>query len=416
MLDRLNEAIKKAERHKVGFALFFIDLDKFKHINDSLGHETGDNVLKEVAIRLKGTIRAEDTLARLGGDEFTIIMEDLKRPEDASVLADKILNALEKSMTMDDNLLYVSGSIGISLYPQDAVDAQLLLKYSDTAMYWAKEEGRNNFQFYSSKMTELALERLVLRTSLRQAIELKEFAVYYQPQIDASTNKLVGVEALVRWQHPDRGLLAPAEFISLAEETGLIIELDRWVMKTAMKQVSEWYKEGLIPDVLALNISVKQLEDDNFLQKVKENLAKYEFKPEWLEFEITESQMMKHPEKTIGTLKQINDLGIGVSVDDFGTGYSSMSLLKRLPINRLKIDQSFIKDVPGDEESVSIVKAIIALGVSLKLDLVAEGVETSAQRDFLVQNGCIKMQGYYYDKPMPADVIRKRLLNHKWPE
>ncbi len=412
--DRLKQGIKKAKRHQVGLALFFIDLDKFKQINDSLGHETGDKVLKVVAKRLRNAIRSDDTLARLGGDEFTVILEDLKKPEDASVLADKILNVLGKSMYIDDNLLYVSGSIGISLYPQDAADGQFLLKYADTAMYQAKEEGRNNFQFYSYKMTELALERLILRTSLRQAIDNKEFTVYYQPQVDASVDKLVGLEALVRWQHPDRGLLAPDKFILLAEETGLIVELDRWVMETAMKQVSEWYKEGLIPDVLALNISIKQLEDDHFLQKVKNNLVRYEFKPEWLELEITESQMMKNPEKTIGILNQINDLGIGVSVDDFGTGYSSMSLLKRLPINRLKIDQSFIRDVPEDEESVAIVKAIIALGVSLKLDLVAEGVETSVQRDFLLQNGCSKMQGYYYDKPMPAEEIRTRLLNHRW--
>ena len=412
--DRLKQGIKKAVRHNEGLALFFIDLDKFKHINDSLGHETGDNVLKITAKRLRDVIRTEDTLARLSGDEFTVIMEELKRSEDVSVLADKILKVLGKSMYVDDNLLYVSGSIGISLYPQDTTDAKLLLKYADTAMYQAKEEGRNNFQFYSHKMTELALERLALRTALRQAIDNKEFIVYYQPQIDASANTLVGLEALVRWQHPARGLLEPARFILLAEETGLIVELDRWVMRTAMMQVSEWYKAGLIPDVLALNLSVKQLEDDHFLQEVKDNLKKYDFKPEWLEFEIMESQMMKNPEKTIGKLKQINDLGIGVSVDDFGTGYSSMSLLKRLPINRLKIDQSFIRDAPEDEESVAIIKAIIALGVSLKLDLVAEGVETLAQRDFLIQNGCTKMQGYYYDKPMPSEEVEAKLLNHTW--
>ena len=412
--DRLKQGLKKANRDKTGLALFFIDLDKFKHINDSLGHEIGDSVLKAVAIRLKDTIRSEDTLARLGGDEFIVIVEELTQPENASVLADKILRVLEKSMHIDDNLLYVSGSIGISLYPQDATDAQNLLKYADTAMYQAKEAGRNNFQFYSHEMTELALERLSLKTSLRQAIDNKEFVVYYQPQIDAVSSKLVGLEALVRWQHPTEGLLAPTRFILLAEETGLIIELDRWVMKTAMRQVSEWYKEGLIPDVLALNLSVKQLEDDNFLQEVKDNLERYNFKPEWLEFEITEGQMMRTPEKNIGKLKEINELGIGVSVDDFGTGYSSMSLLKRLPINRLKIDQSFIRDIPEDEESAAIIKAIIALGKSLRLDIIAEGVETLAQKDFLVQNGCVKMQGFYYDKPMPLEGIRAKLLDHVW--
>ncbi len=412
--DRLKQGIKKAKRNKSGLALFFIDLDTFKQINDSLGHDAGDSVLKIVAKRLKSVIRKEDTLSRLGGDEFTVIMEELMRPKDASVLAKKILKVLEKPMHIEGNLLYISGSIGISLYPQDAKDAQNLLKYSDTAMYKAKEEGRNNFQFYSRKMTEFALEQLLMKTSLRHAIDNKEFIVYYQPQINTATGKLIGLEALVRWQHPDRGLLLPVEFISLAEETGLIIEIDKWVMKTAMKQVSKWYKKRLIPDVLALNLSIKQLESDHFLQDIKDNLKRYDFKPEWLEFEITEDQLMKSPEKTIEKLKQINDLGIGISIDNFGTGYSSMSLLKRLPINRLKIDQSFIKNIPGDEEDVAIAKAIIALGESLNLDLIVEGVETLEQRDFLAQNGCVNIQGYYYGRPMPAEEIKVMLKKDRW--
>jgi len=356
-------------------------------------------------------IRSEDTLARLSGDEFIVIMEELMRPEDASLLAERILKVLSEHMYVSEHMLYVSGSIGISLYPQDAESAQNLLKYADTAMYKAKEEGRNNFQFYLREMTESALERLVMKTSLRQAIDSKEFIVYYQPQFNAVTDNLVGLEALVRWQHPTKGLLSPAKFILLAEETGLIIELDRWVMRIAMKQISEWYKEGLIPDVLALNLSIMQLEDDNFLHEIKDNLERYDYKPEWLEFEITEGQMMKTPEETIAKLKKINDLGIGISIDDFGTGYSSLSLLKRLPINRLKIDQSFIRDVPDDEEDVAIIKAIIALGRSLNLDLIAEGVETSVQKDFLIQSGCTNMQGFYYAKPMPAEEIRTMFLN-----
>ncbi len=401
--DRLEQGIRKAKRNSTGLALFFIDLDKFKHINDSLGHGVGDKVLKAVAKRLEGIIRKEDTLARLSGDEFTIIMEELRQQEDASLLAEKILKILAETMRVDDQILYVSGSIGISLYPHDAVDAEYLLKYADTAMYKAKEEGRNTFQFYSSEMTKLALDHMKMKTSLRHAIDNEEFVIYYQPQMDSCTNTLVGIEALVRWQHPTKGFLAPDRFIPLAEETGMIVEMDRWVMHTAMKQVSVWYKEGLDPGVLALNLSIKQLESNDFLQEIENSLKVYDFKPEWLELEITEGQMMKKPEEVIKKLNQINCLGIGISIDDFGTGYSSLSLLKRLPINRLKIDRSFIKDISKDEEDMAIVKAIIALAGSLKLDLIAEGVETSEQRSFLIDNGCINIQGHYYSRPIPVE-------------
>jgi len=371
--DRLEQGIEKAKRHKTGLALFFIDLDKFKHINDSLGHAVGDSVLKVVAKRLEGIIRKEDTLARLSGDEFTVIMEELTQPEDAALLAEKILKTLAESMYINDHILYVSGSIGISLYPQDTTDAQELLKYADTAMYKAKEEGRNTFQFYSPKMTEFALERMDMKTCLRQAIDNEEFVIHYQPQINACTNTLVGLEALVRWQHPTKGLLSPEKFIPLAEETGMIVEIDRSVMRTAMKQVSRWYKEGLTPGVLALNLSIKQLEGDDFLQEVEDSIKAYDFKSEWLELEITEGQMMKKPEEAIAKLRQINDLGIGISIDDFGTGYSSLSFLKRLPINRLKIDRSFIQDIPE-----------------------------------------VNIQGHYYSHPTPIEEIKEMLLKNKW--
>ena len=412
--DRLEQGIEKAKRQKVGLALFFIDLDKFKHINDSLGHVVGDSVLKLVAKRLAGIIRKEDTLARLSGDEFTVIMEELTQPEDASLLAEKILEVLAEPMHIDDYMLYVSGSIGISLYPQDATDAQSLLKYADTAMYKAKEEGRNNFQFYSSEMTELALEHMVLKTSLRQAIDNGEFTIHYQPQISTCTNTLVGLEALVRWEHPTMGTLTSNTFIPLAEETGMIVEIDHWVMKTAMQQIAKWYGAGLKPGILALNVSTNQLESTDFFQKIEENMKRYGFKSKWLELEITEGQMLKKPEEVIDKLEKINDLGIGISIDDFGTGYSSLSLLKRLPINRLKIDQSFIKDIPKDEEDVAIVKAILALAGSLKLDLIAEGVETLAQRDFLIENGCINIQGNYYSPPVPAKEMKEILLKNSY--
>ncbi|MEA3456640.1 MAG: EAL domain-containing protein, partial [Campylobacterota bacterium] len=413
--DRLEHGIIKAKRHRESLALFFIDLDNFKHINDSLGHEVGDSVLKAVAKRLEGVLRREDTLARLSGDEFTVIVEELARPESVSLLAEKILKALAEPMTIDEQILYTTGSIGISLYPQDTSDARHLLKFADTAMYKAKEDGRNSFQFYSSKMTDFALKRIAMKTSLRQAIDNEEFIIYYQPQINASAETMIGLEALVRWQHPTKGIISPDIFIPLAEETGMIMEIDRWVMGVAMKEVGQWHKEGLVPDVLALNLSIKQLEYDGFLQEIKKNIKAYGFKPEWLELEITEGQMMKKPEETIATLRQINDLGVGISIDDFGTGFSSLSFLKYLPINRLKIDRSFVSDVPDNKDDVAIVQAIIALAKSLKLDIVAEGVETSEQRDFLIDNGCVNIQGYYYSHPLPAEEMREILISkEKW--
>ena len=411
--DRLELGIEKSKRHKEGLALFFIDLDKFKHINDSLGHGVGDSVLKVIAKRLESIIRQEDTLARLSGDEFTLIMEELRHPEDASLLAEKILKTLAEAIVIDEHILYVSGSIGISLYPQDATDAQSLLKYADTAMYKAKEEGRNNYQFYSPTMTEFAVKRMLMQTSLRQAIDNGEFVIHYQSQINASTNALVGVEALVRWDHPTMGLLMPDEFIPLAEETGMIIEVDQWVMSNAMKQISQWYKEGLNPGVLGLNLSVKQLDKTDFIPKIEACIKKNDFRSKWLELEITEGLMIKKSEEVITKLNQLNNLGIGISIDDFGTGYSSLSLLKRLPINRLKIDRSFVKDIPEDEEDVAIVKAIIALAKSLKLDLIAEGVETTEQRDFLIDHGCINIQGHYYSHPIPEEEMHEVLLKNR---
>jgi len=404
--DRLEQSIRKTERMEKGFALFFIDLDKFKHINDSLGHGIGDRVLRVVAKRIEETIRQEDTLARLSGDEFTVIMEDLQHPEDASILAEKILDILQRPMYIDEYTLYITGSIGISLYPQDAADAESLLKYADTAMYKAKENGRNTFQFYASEMTEYALERMAMKTSLKEAIGKEELILHYQPQIDARSDRVIGLEALVRWKHPQRGLLTPDKFMALAEETGLIVDIDRWVMRAAMRQVSAWHREGLLSDVLALNISIKQLEGYNFFNEVATCLEKFDFKPNWLELEIPEGQVMKNHTETIARLEKLSAMGIGISIDDFGTGYSSLSLLKRLPINRLKIDKSFIEYIPYNEEDVAIVKAIIALANSLKLDIIAEGVETDAQRTFLLENGCSKIQGFYYSKPLSSEQMK----------
>ena len=401
--DRLTQAIQTSQREKSEFALLFLDLDHFKEINDSLGHDTGDEVLKVVSRRLIDVMREEDTLARLGGDEFTIIMKNLVQGQDASLLAQKILLALSEPIIIEENKLYVSSSIGISLYPSDGSSASNLLKYADAAMYRAKDEGRNNFQFYSSEMTELAFERVVMEASLRAAIENEEFVVYYQPQVDGKSDKLIGMEALVRWQHPTMGLVSPAKFIPLAESTGLIVELDQFVMKSAMTQMAEWYEKGFKPGVLALNLAMKQLEQKDFISILSNIIKESRCEAKFIELEVTESQIMVNPEEAINVLNQINELGIDLAIDDFGTGYSSLSYLKKLPISKLKIDQSFVRDLPDDEEDVAISRAVMALAKSLNLKIIAEGVETKEQKEFLVENGCSSIQGYFYAKPMPAD-------------
>ncbi len=407
----LKQGIENAKERQHGLALFFIDLDKFKEINDSLGHDIGDKVLRVVAKMLKNSIRKEDTLARLAGDEFTIVMEELKYSQDASALAHDILNIFSEPICVDEHVLYLTCSIGISLYPQDANNEKDLLKYADTAMYRAKENGRNNYQFYSPEMTKLALEQMNMKTSLRQALDNEEFLIHYQPQIDLSTNTLIGIEALVRWQHPRKGLLTPKKFISFAEETGMIIEIDQWVMKTAMKQVVQWKIEGLTPGILALNISMQQLENPNFYNIIRNAMERYNFKPEWLELEITEGHMMKNHVEVINKLKQVGKLGINISIDDFGTGYSSLSLLKRLPINRLKIDRSFIEDIPDDEEDIAIINSIIVLAKSLNLELIAEGVETPEQEKFLISKDCMCVQGHYYYHPLSVEDLQEILTD-----
>lgn len=411
--DRLEQAIFKAERNKKGLALFFIDLDRFKQINDSLGHIFGDEVLKIVADRLKKIIRKEDTISRLGGDEFTILAEDLRKGTDASLLAQKILHGLAEPIYLNGHTLYISSSIGISLYPDDSKEADNLLKYADAAMYKAKEEGRNNFQYYSSDMTELAFEKVVMESNLRRALKKEEFIVYYQPQINARTNTLIGMEALVRWQHPDIGLVYPDKFIPIAQDTGLIVELDRFVMKSAINQIVRWNSEGLNPGVLALNLAMKQLQKEDCMSMIKTMIHDSGCKPEWLEFEVTEGDIMKNPENSIMILKNISNLGVEIAIDDFGTGYSSLSYLKRLPIDKLKIDKSFIMDLPDDEEDVAITKAIIALAKSLKLSVIAEGVENNEQKEFLVENGCDNIQGYIYSKPVNAAKMKEILIGYK---
>ena len=408
--ERLEYGLEKAKHKKTKLALLFIDLDQFKQINDSLGHEIGDRVLTVVAERLKAKIRKKDTLARLGGDEFVIIMEEYKKIKDLSSVAEKILEVLIQPIHVEGQTLYISCSIGISLYPKDDIYADNLLKYADAAMYKAKDEGRNNYQFYRTEMTNLAFERIIMKAGLRQALDNEEFIVYYQPQIDARSEKLIGLEALVRWNHPDIGLMPPVKFISLAVESGLIVEVDRWVMRTAMNQLQEWYKDGLSPGILALNLTLTNLNQENYLQSLNECIVKNDFEPSRLELEITEGEVMEKFEDAIIKLQAISDMNIRISIDDFGTGHSSLSYLKKLPVHKLKIDQSFIKEIPYNEEDAAIVKTIIALAKNLNLDVIAEGVETNAQKEFLVKNGCTRMQGYYYDKPLTAKEIEEKYL------
>lgn len=405
--DRLTQATEKAKRRSKGIAVFFIDLDHFKHINDSLGHEIGDKVLQEIASRLSSNIRREDTLARFGGDEFVLLIEELSNGQEAKQLAQKILKSLTEPLYIDEHKLYISTSIGISLYPQDDTDTQKLVMYADSAMYRAKDAGRNNFQFYSAEMTELAFARISLETSLRQALEKEEFLVYYQPQVNGTSGELTGMEALVRWNHPTLGLVSPAKFITIANEIGLIVPLDRWVMKTAMHQIQKWYEAGFNPGVLAVNLAIKQMAQKDFMETFKNICVETNFQPSWLELEISESQLMTNPEEAIAILKEISQRGVQIAIDDFGTGYSSLSYLKRLPIDKLKIDKSFVDGLPDDDEDVSITRAVIALAKSLKMEVIAEGVETAQQRDFLIENGCENIQGYFYAKPMPASEIEK---------
>ena len=398
--DRLQQSLNKAEKNGEKLGLLFIDLDNFKQINDTLGHQYGDEVLKIVAKRLAHCIREEDTLARLGGDEFTILIQDLHKSSSVSKVAQQIIESLKPPIKLKNHELHITASIGISLYPKDSQNRNDLLKYADTAMYKAKDEGRNNYQFYSEEMTRLAFEKAMMEINLRKAIGKQEFTVYYQPQIDARDNSIIGMEALVRWQHPDMGLIMPEKFIHIAEESDFIKELDLFVMQRAMQDVQEWYSAGLNPGTLSLNLSIKQLMGKGFIDKLKTVIEKTRFNVNWLKLEITEGQMMRDPMKSIEILKKLNAMGIHIAIDDFGTGYSSLTYLKRLPVETLKIDRSFIKDLPHDEEDRAISKAIIALANSLNLSLIAEGVETSEQIEYLLSNGCHLIQGYYYSKPI----------------
>ena len=406
---KVKEITAKSNISRNSTAILFIDLDNFKNINDSFGHDIGDKVINITASRIKECIRGDGFLARFGGDEFVILIDRFEGKDDIESAASHIISCISAPIEIERKSMFVSCSIGVSLYPDDTVSHQDFIKYADTAMYKAKERGRNNYQFYSTDMTELAFEKILMETSMRFALEKEEFVVHYQPQIDCTTEQIIGIEALVRWNHESMGLISPQTFIPLAEESGLIIALDQWVMKTGMTQLKTWYDKGYNPGRLSLNLSAKQLQEKTFVSTVKSMLKKTGCEAEWIEFEVTESNIMHNIQEAINTLNAIKDLGIHIAIDDFGTGYSSLSYLKKLPVNKLKIDRSFIIDIPENKEDAAITNAIIAIADSLNLTVIAEGVETKRQKNYLLENGCNYIQGYLYYRPMPADKIERVL-------
>ncbi len=409
--DRLRQNLARARRNGSKCAILFLDFDRFKNINDSLGHSVGDGVLKEVAVRLQSCLREGDTVARVGGDEFVILLSDLEDPRPAVSVAQKITALGTQPYEVEGQKFRLTISIGICMFPEDGGDFESLLKNADSAMYHAKNAGRNTFSFYTDDMNAKTLEVLNLERDLQNALENNDFTLHYQPQIDLASGSITGVEALLRWTHPVHGEMSPAVFIPIAEEHGLITAIGNWVLETACKQSVEWQEQGLPPIRMAVNISALQLHHIDFYEWLSNTLGRTGMNPELLELELTESAVMQDEKTAQILLQQLKALGVQLAIDDFGTGYSSLSHLKRFPIDKLKIDRSFIKDLPLDTEDGAITQAIIGVGRSLKQKVIAEGVETIEQQNFLRQEGCDEMQGFYFSRPVPADQLALLLKN-----
>lgn len=407
--DRIEQAIHQAHREESKMAVLFIDLDRFKNINDSLGHSVGDGVISAVSSRFSESLREGDTIARLGGDEFVVVLASVERDENIATVARKLLDSIEQPITANMVELFVTASIGIAVFPLDGKNQKDLLKNADAAMYLAKQEGANTFRFYRQEMNMLSLTRLNLEASLRRALKKREFLLHYQPQVDMASGRIMGVEALLRWQS-NGVMIFPSDFIPLLEETGLIVSVGEWVLEDSCRQAVAWHKAGITSMKVAVNLSARQFLGQDIVEIVSRTLAQTGCNPSWLELEITESAVMKHPEESAGKLEQLARMGITISIDDFGTGYSSLAYLKRFPAHSLKIDRSFVQNIFSGQGDDAIVRAVIALAHGLGIKVVGEGVEEESQRVFLHNLGCDFVQGFYFSRPLPADEITQLLL------
>ncbi|URM28793.1 EAL domain-containing protein [Pseudomonas frederiksbergensis] len=402
LTDRAGQAVVSAQVHKRGCALLMIDLDHFKLINDSLGHSVGDQLLKGVAERLNALFGPDITLARLSGDEFAVLAENCPQPGHAAALAQRVIDGLKEPFQINGHPLFINASIGISLFPSDALSAEQLLRNADSALFKAKSAGRDGYALYTEELTAHAQQRVEIAFELRRALEQQELRVYYQPVHDLKTSRLIGVEALVRWEHPQRGLVSPAEFIPIAERTGLIAEIDAWIMRQACQQMCLWQAAGVVLSFVAVNVSSRLFARRELYQQVAQVLHDTGLDPAYLELEVTESAVMEDPEVALEQMHRLRELGVRLAIDDFGTGYSSLLRLKRLPVQKLKIDQGFVAGLPGDEDDAAIARIIIALAQSMGMQVHAEGVEQAEQASFLLEHDCDLGQGYWFGRPMPA--------------
>ncbi|MES2206676.1 MAG: EAL domain-containing protein [Pseudomonadota bacterium] len=408
----LNHALDQARRYHKTLAVLFLDLDRFKMINDTLGHAAGDVLLQEVANRLQGCLRKSDTVARLGGDEFVILLEDTADTSDICTVTSKILTTVAQPFTLLNEEVRVTSSIGIGVYPTDGEDDETLMKNADIALYRAKGQGKNNYQLYSAHMNEYSIRRLNLESSLRRALERNEFILHYQAKINLLTGAISGMEALIRWKHPEQGIVPPNDFIPIAEETGLIVPIGKWVLETACKQNKAWQDQGLPIIRVSVNLSPRQFADDHLLQNIKDTLSESGLSAHCLELEITESMVMHTPDKALSIMIALKNMGICLTIDDFGMGYSSLALLKQFPIDVIKIDRSFIRNIPNDKEDKALTETIINMGKNLNLTVVAEGVETQEQYDFLRGKLCDEFQGFFFSKPIDKDQFAQLLRTH----
>jgi diguanylate cyclase (GGDEF)-like protein/PAS domain S-box-containing protein len=409
--DRLQQAIRSAAAYGTRLAVVFVDLDRFKFINDGLGHHVGDELLRVMAERLRSSVRDGDTVARLGGDEFVLLINGQRGPDAVALVLERMLHAISQPWASPQGDFNITCSMGVALYPDDGANAETLLKHADQAMYRAKEKGRNNFQFFTAELNAIITERLELENQLRRALERQQFSLHYQPRVDMRTRRITGAEALIRWHTSDEEATPPSRFIPVAEEIGLIVPIGKWVLRAACAQNKAWQDAGLPPFVVSVNVSVRQFRQDNLVQTIAEVLQETGLEARYLEVELTESAVMHDADQFIAMLGQLNDLGVQIALDDFGTGYSSLSYLKRFPVDRLKVDRSFVQDIGHDHDDATIVRTIIALGHNLGLKVVAEGVETEQQIEFLRANNCDELQGYYFGRPLPGAEFRRKFLS-----